>query len=257
MPGRGEAWPAQAAGVVRAAGGGQSGGLHHHADGEACPRGHHGIPADQPSARLPDLRSGRRVRPAGPVDRLWPRPEPVPGEQARRHREVHGSDRQDGHDPVHPVHALRPLRRGSVGRGGDRRDLSRREHADHLLSRRGGDERAQRQRGRSVPGRCADQQAVCLRGAAVGAEEDADDRRHGRGRHQHPARQPRAAGAARGAAHQRGRQRGVGDRQDAPRRRRPGAAPARSPLCAPRRQARARDLGRGVRCDRGCRQDRR
>ena len=74
VPGRGEARAAQAAGVVRAAGGGQSGDLHQHADGEACPRGHDGIPADQPSARLPDLRSGRRVRPAGPVDRLWPRP---------------------------------------------------------------------------------------------------------------------------------------------------------------------------------------
>src|SRR3982750_1521944 len=38
-------------------------------------------------------------------------------------------------------------------------------------------------------------QAVQFRGAAVGAEEDADDRRHGRGRHQHPARCARSAGA--------------------------------------------------------------
>ena len=73
------------------------------------------------------------------------------------------------------------------------------------------------QRRRSLPGRRADVEALCVRGAAVGAEEDAGDRRDGRGRHQHPARQPRAPGAARAAADQRGRQRGVGARQDPPR----------------------------------------
>ena len=36
-----------------------------------------GIPADQPSARLPDLRPGRRVRPAGPGDGLRHRPQPL------------------------------------------------------------------------------------------------------------------------------------------------------------------------------------
>ena len=41
-----------------------------HAAGEEGARRRDGIPADQPSARLPDLRSGRRVRPAGPGDGL-------------------------------------------------------------------------------------------------------------------------------------------------------------------------------------------
>jgi NADH-quinone oxidoreductase subunit G len=36
--------------------------------------GRDGVPAAEPSARLPDLRSGRRVRPAGPGDGLWFRP---------------------------------------------------------------------------------------------------------------------------------------------------------------------------------------
>ena len=40
------------------------------AAGEEGARRRDGIPADQPSARLPDLRSGRRMRPAGPGDGL-------------------------------------------------------------------------------------------------------------------------------------------------------------------------------------------
>ena len=38
---------------------------HRHAEGQEGPTGHARIPAHQPSARLPDLRQGRRVRPAG------------------------------------------------------------------------------------------------------------------------------------------------------------------------------------------------
>ena len=40
-------------------------------------QGRDGIPADQPPAGLPDLRPGRRVRPAGPGDGLWLRPQPL------------------------------------------------------------------------------------------------------------------------------------------------------------------------------------
>src|SRR3546814_6815714 len=50
--------------------------------------------AHQPSARLPDLRPGRRVRPAGPGHGLRLRPQPLRREQARGHREVHGADRK-------------------------------------------------------------------------------------------------------------------------------------------------------------------
>jgi ferredoxin len=45
---------------------GRDEGLHRHAGGAQCAPRRDGIPADQPSARLPDLRPGRRVRPAGP-----------------------------------------------------------------------------------------------------------------------------------------------------------------------------------------------
>ena len=64
---------AQAAGLLRAARGrGQVIKTDTPMVQEGARRGD-GIPADQPPARLPDLRSGRRVRSAGPVGGLWPR----------------------------------------------------------------------------------------------------------------------------------------------------------------------------------------
>ena len=73
--------------------------------------GRDGVPADQPSARLPDLRPGRRMRPAGPGDGLRRRRQPLPGEQARGRGQVYRPAGQDDHEPLHPLHALRPLRR--------------------------------------------------------------------------------------------------------------------------------------------------
>ena len=72
-------------------------------------------------------------------------------------------------DPLHPLHPLRALLRGSRRRRRDRRALSRRGHADHHLPRAGGQARAVGQRDRLVPGRRADQPALCVRSAAVGA----------------------------------------------------------------------------------------
>ena len=46
---------------------------HQLADGEEGARRRDGVPADQSSARLPDLRPGRRMRSAGPGHGLWPR----------------------------------------------------------------------------------------------------------------------------------------------------------------------------------------
>ena len=66
-----------------------------------------GIPADQPSARLPDLRSGRRVRAAGSVAGLRPLGQPLPGTQARGRRRRSRSAGRDRNDALHPVHALR------------------------------------------------------------------------------------------------------------------------------------------------------
>jgi NADH-quinone oxidoreductase subunit G len=64
--------------------------------------GRDGVPADQSPARLPDLRPGRRVRPAGPGHGLWPRAQPLRREQAGGDREIYGSDRQDPDDALHP-----------------------------------------------------------------------------------------------------------------------------------------------------------
>ena len=81
------------------------------ADGEEGARRGDGVPAHQPSARLPDLRPGRRMRPAGPGDGLWRRRLPLPGEQARGRRQVSSVRWSRPHEPLHPVHALRALRR--------------------------------------------------------------------------------------------------------------------------------------------------
>ena len=132
-------------------------------------QGRDGIPADQPSARLPDLRPGRRVRPAGPGDGLRLRPQPLPREQARGARQGAGPAGQDVDEPLHPLHALHPLRHRGGGRRGAGRDRPRRGHGDHDLCRACAHHRAGRQSGRSLPGRRADLQALRLRGPVVGA----------------------------------------------------------------------------------------
>ena len=94
VPGRSEGRTAQAAGLLRHVGQRPAprpqwraaGSLHQHADGEEGPRGRDGIPADQPSARLPDLRPGRRMRPAGPGHGLWHRQEPLSSRTSARWR---------------------------------------------------------------------------------------------------------------------------------------------------------------------------
>ncbi len=175
---------------------------HQVADGAQGPRRRDGIPADQPSARLPDLRSGRRMRPAGPGDGLRRRFQPLSREQARGRGQVHRPAGQDDHEPLHPLHAVHPL----LGRGGRRagigRHRPRRGHGDHDLSRAGDVVGAAGQRGRSLPGRRADLEALCLRGAAVGAVQDRNHRRDGRARLGDPRRRPRPRGHAHSAARQ-------------------------------------------------------
>ena len=81
-------------------------------------------------------------------------------------------------DPLHPVHALHPLRHRG---GGRRRSWARPAAARTWRSRpiveQALYDRAVRQPGRSLPGRRADLEALCLRGAAVGAAQDRSDRR--------------------------------------------------------------------------------
>ncbi len=78
----------------------------------------------------------------------------------------------------------------------------------------GAELRIVRQHHRSLPGRGADLEALCLRRAALGAAQDRVRRCARRGRQQYPHRCPWRAGVARAAAPERGRQRGVDLRQD-------------------------------------------
>ena len=78
------------------------------------PQGRDGVPPHQPPARLPDLRPGRRVQPAGIQRRArqrriaLPRPEGQEAEE-RRHRPAHPPRRRALHHvlPLHPLHATR------------------------------------------------------------------------------------------------------------------------------------------------------
>ena len=128
---------------------------------------------------------------------------------------------------------------GAIGRGEDMEITTYLEEAMSVG--------AARQRGRSLPGRRADLEALRVRGAAVGARQDRIDRRHGRARLRHPHRHARPRGDAHPAARQRRRERGMDFRQDAPRGRRAAHAAARSALCARERPAAPGDLERGVR----------
>ena len=110
-----------------------------HADGQEGARRRDGVPAHQSPARLPDLRPGRRVRPAGPGDGLRRRRLALRREQARGRGEVPRAADQDGDDALHPVHALRPLHDRGRRRRGARRHRPRRGHGDHHLSREGHD----------------------------------------------------------------------------------------------------------------------
>ena len=94
-----------------------AGSLHQVADGEEGARRGDGVPAHQPSARLPDLRPGRRVRPAGPGDGLRRRHLRFDENKRAVDGQIYRPAGQDDHEPVHPLHALRPLLDGSGGRG--------------------------------------------------------------------------------------------------------------------------------------------
>ena len=109
------------------------------------------------------------------------------------------------------------------------------------------DERAGRQPRRRLPGRRAAAEAADVRAAAVGASPRARHRRDGRGRLEHPPRRPPAPGDAHPPAHQRGRERGVDQRQDAPPRRRAGPQPARPAVGAREGQAARGELAGSAR----------
>ena len=152
---------------------------------DACHRGHEGVdalggrshrakrgdgvPADQSSARLPDLRPGRRMPAAGSRRRLrrvelpLQRAEAGGAEQEPRPADLHR------HDALHPLHALRAFRTGDRGRDGARHGRARGALRDHELRRQDDRFGAVGQHDRPVPGRCADLEAVSLFRAHLGA----------------------------------------------------------------------------------------
>ena len=165
-------------------------------------------------------------------------------EQARGREQIYRRAGQDVDEPLHPLHALRSLHHGGGRRLRARRDRARRGHGDHDLSRTRAQLRVAGQRRRPLPGRRADLEADRVPCPAVGICEDRIGRRDGRAGLRDPRRFARARSRAHPAARQRGDQRRVDFRQDAPYRRRAEDAAARSPLCQDRRQAEARDLAR-------------
>ena len=191
------------------------------------------------------------MRPAGPGDGLRRRHQPVCREQARGRGQISGRAGQDLDEPLHPVHALRPLLRRSLRHAGNGRDRPRRGHGDHHLSGAGAVFGVAGQSRRHLPGRRADLKTLCVRSTALGTGQDAVGRRHGRRWLRDPGRYPRPRGDAHPAARQRGRERGVDFRQDPPRRRRPAHAAARPALYQGERQASRRLMAGSVCRDRG------
>ena len=130
----------------------------------------HGIPADQPSAGLPDLRSGRRMRVAGCVAGLRPFGQPLYRAQAHHRRREPGFADRHRDDALHPVHALCALH------GRDRRHLRAGWHepwrspGNRHLHRQVHRKRDRRQHHRCLPGRRADQQAVPVQGPRLGTD---------------------------------------------------------------------------------------
>ena len=254
VPGRGGEG-AQAAAGLRHAGRRGHEDLHPLGQGDRRAARGDGVPADQSSARLPDLRSGRGVRAAGSGGGLRPRRVALRRAQARGQGQEPRSAGVHRHDALHSLHALRALRPGHRRHPGDGCHRPRRAHGDRHLHRAQRRSRALGQHHRSVPGRRAQQQAVPLPRPRLG--DDAVSADLPARRRRHAAVWPRAARAAdaRGAAAVRG------DQRDLDRRSRPlqlrghlqrGSA-ARAAGAAARRQLARGGMGVGARRGRrGC-----
>jgi hypothetical protein len=105
------------------------------AHGQEGAGGGDGVPPHQPPARLPDLRPGRRMRPAGPGDGLWRGLLALPRAQARGRRPEPRAARRDAHDALHLLHPLRALHHRGGGDAGDGADGARGGCRDHVLPR--------------------------------------------------------------------------------------------------------------------------
>ena len=98
---------------------------HAHLDrrsrGQGVPRKRDRVADDQPPARLPGLRRGRRVPPAGHDGDDRPRLPPLPLHQAHLPQPGSRAVHQPRDEPLHPVLPLRALLQGLCRRQGPRR----------------------------------------------------------------------------------------------------------------------------------------
>ncbi len=151
------------------AGEGRHGRRHRQREGEGGPEGDARIPAAQPSARLPDVRPGRRVLAAGLQLQLRPRVQP-----AGRSRRTCKPDKDYIGDQITlftdrcimctPLRAVHP-RDQRHGRAAGHQP--RHARGDRHLPRRAVQQQAGRQRRRSLPGRRAVQQGFPLQAARL------------------------------------------------------------------------------------------
>ena len=137
---------AEARAVVRDVGRRRAGRARALGEGARGAQGRARDAAHQPSARLPDLRSGRRVRAAGlhvpgrARRGTLSRPEALQsGRGLRRRRDVHA-------EPLHPLHAVRAVHGRRRARSGAQRQRARRSRRASASSRG----RTSRTRGRAT-----------------------------------------------------------------------------------------------------------
>ena len=164
---------AEAAAGLRDAGDQRHEGVDAFRAGRHRAEGRDGVSADQPSARLPDLRPGRRMPVAGSGGRLRRQRLALRGRQARRRQQEPRAADLDRHDALHPLHALRALRPGNRRHHGTGHDRPRRAFRNHHVRRQDRRFRTVGQRHRSVSGRRADLQAVPLQRAHLGTDAPA------------------------------------------------------------------------------------
>jgi hypothetical protein len=115
-------------------------------------------------------------------------------EQACRRGQIYRPARQDGDEPLHPLHALRPLHDGSRGHFRARPHRSRRRHAEITTY-------LERAMTSELQGNVIDlcpvgaltSKPFAFTGASVGTEQDGIDRCHGCGRLERSASTPVAA----------------------------------------------------------------
>ncbi len=145
---------------------------HQIADGEKGSRRGDGISAHQSPARLPDLRSGRRMRSAGSGHGLRRRFLALCRKQTRGRGQIYRAAGAHLDEPLHPLHPLRALYGGGRRHRRHGRDRARRGYGNHDLSRDRDALRAARQCRRSVSGRRALAKALFLQGAVLGTRQD-------------------------------------------------------------------------------------